>query len=168
MAAPVHIIGLGSPNGLDQVGWRLVDALGEYLPDEYFEPGLVVTGNCAAPALLPAMVADAERVLLVDALSGPHAAGAVCRIDPGELARFAGVASSHGIDLQQALLLLESLSVAPPRSIIFGIGTGVHATDNPESGIDTVTAAALPALVAAVETDIRTFLTARSLLPQAG
>ncbi|MGB5305068.1 MAG: hypothetical protein WBO57_02395, partial [Gammaproteobacteria bacterium] len=75
MAAPVHIIGLGSPNGLDQVGWRLVDALGEYLPDEYFEPGLVVTGNCAAPALLPAMVADAERVLLVDALSGPHAAG---------------------------------------------------------------------------------------------
>lgn len=162
MATPVHILGLGSPNGLDQLGWRLADDLGKTCLAEYIENRLVATGKCAAPALLPTMVADAGLVLLVDALSGPFAAGEVCRIDPEELVQSDSVSSSHGISLKEALQLLESLSVLSPRIIIFGIGTGVTDTGDPDKIIDRVVDTALPVLAGAVAAEIRNFLAARS------
>ena len=166
MVTPVHIIGLGSPNGLDQVGWRLADQLGRTCLAEYIENSLVATGKCAAPALLPTMVADAGLVLLVDAVSGPLAAGEVCCIDPEELVRFDRVSSSHGISLKEALQLLESISVSSPSIIIFGIGTGVPETGDPEKIIDRAVDTALPVLARVVAAEIRNFLAARSLAPQ--
>lgn len=71
----------------------------------------------------------ADTVVLVDAMRAGAAPGTVRRIALGEDegsaadlgAALASFASSHSVDLAQALALAESLGRLPPRLVLYGI-----------------------------------------------
>jgi hydrogenase maturation protease len=73
---------------------------------------------------LPAILDGAERALLIDALGGPGAPGAVRRIDPAELAAGGTGLSGHRFGVAEALALARALGLLPPRLALLGILAG--------------------------------------------
>jgi hypothetical protein len=68
------IVGLGSPAGDDQAGWKLVEMLGERLP--------AGAHACALrePTKLWDVLGGCERLIVIDAVRTGRAPGTVCRL----------------------------------------------------------------------------------------
>jgi hydrogenase maturation protease len=156
--ASVRIIGIGSAHGLDPVGWKAVEALANGGFASRFSPGAVTLENCPAPAVLPALLADARLLVFIDALSGEHAVGRLSRIDPADIAAMSAGHSSHGMGLSEALALCESLAGSPPRTLCYGIGIGAHPANGTQTSPEAIAMAVSAELANALEVEIGTFL----------
>jgi len=145
-AAPVRVIGLGSPFGDDALGWQAVAALGR-LP----LPSHVTLRFCRDPAvdLLPAL-RGAQRAVLVDAVVDGGPAGRVTTCDRAQLADAGLHFSSHGIGVPALLDLADALGDAPAELALVGISMAEPAGAAP--GLSPQVAAALPALLDAIRT----------------
>nr|MDJ0864620.1 hydrogenase maturation protease [Myxococcota bacterium] len=98
-----RVIGIGSPHGDDAAGLLVARHL-----DATDCPGVqVVECGRPVPDLLDALE-GAEAALLVDAVRAGGDAGALRRLDPGQLAR-AEASSSHGLGVAHALALHRAL-----------------------------------------------------------
>jgi len=122
--APVVIIGIGSPHGLDAVGWKAVEALGASGFAARFRPGLVRLENCSVPAALPALITATRLLVLIDALPERDAANGWCRIERDDLEVVTGAPSSHTLSIAEAVAVCESVAMVAPRIVCFGITTG--------------------------------------------
>jgi len=115
----VRVIGIGSPSGDDQAGWRVVDALAarglggphEILLEKLDRPG----------AALIERFADADCVILVDAVCSGDAPGHIHHLRESEWAHGRGSLSSHGFGVFDALALAWALQALPPRLEVYGI-----------------------------------------------
>lgn len=148
--SPVRIIGVGSPLGLDRVGWEVVNALeGRGLADS-FPAGAIALSVWDRPgSLLVQALGDAPGVILIDAMRAGEAAGAVRRLTPGELISApGGFVSSHDVGIPQALALAEALGGLPQRTVIYGIeiGEGQGTAMSLEALVDGALARLEPAL----------------------
>jgi len=117
----VRILGIGSPAGDDQAGWRVVDALRARLGaradvalDKLDRPG----------AGLLAHLEDATHVVLIDAVSSGAAPGTIRRVDRADWRNHAGGLSSHGFGVFDALALAEALGSLPPALALYGVEIG--------------------------------------------
>lgn len=127
----ITVIGIGSPAGDDQVGWRVAETLAGSAAGEGIGIAL-----CRAPGgELAGLLSGAEVAILVDAVAAGGAPGTVYRF--GGLPRSAldaGPVSSHGLGLQATLELLETLGDVPPVLLVYGIeaeGVAVEAAMSP-------------------------------------
>lgn len=110
------IAGLGSPHGDDQVGWRVVDELG----DCRIRNLRVV--RLSSPLELLNHLEDCRWLIVVDAMRGGGEPGAVTRFGWPHPAINAGTGrSSHGVDLGAALRLANELGRLPARVVVFAI-----------------------------------------------
>jgi hydrogenase maturation protease len=116
----VLVVGIGHPDrGDDGIGPRVSERVRELLPPEVD----VVSVRGDLFALLERW-RDADTVLVVDAMRSGAEPGTVRRIDVddggirGELASFA---STHSIDLKEAIELARSLHRLPRRLILYGV-----------------------------------------------
>jgi hydrogenase maturation protease len=117
------VLGIGSPFGADRLGWLALDALAS-AGLERGCPGLRLRKlDRPGPRLLAALD-GAEQALLIDALGGPGAPGAMRRIDPAELAADGGGLSGHRFGVAEALALGRALGVLPPRLAVYAIQVG--------------------------------------------
>ena len=119
------IIGIGSPFGDDQAGWRVVDALAESMSVAAYGERVLVAA-CRSPAgELPELLVNADVAIVVDAVRGDGAPGTVYRISGGRLPPFVSRRlSSHGIDLQTLFELTAALEYRPRERIVYGIESG--------------------------------------------
>lgn len=120
--SPVRILGIGSPFGDDRVGWEVIARLrtGGYLAR--FPAGAIAAECCDRPgAGLVAHLAGADRAILVDAMRSGAAPGTIRRLADTDIDATAGLLSSHGFGLAEALALARALGAAPRRLIVFGV-----------------------------------------------
>ncbi|MCP5153041.1 MAG: hydrogenase maturation protease [Ectothiorhodospiraceae bacterium] len=142
----VRVIGLGSPLGDDRVGWEVVDGLLPHLGPGAAPPGIEieVLALDRPGADLGRHLADADLVVLVDALVDGGPAGRVRRLTATEVAAASAAAgaSTHGFGVAEALRLAAALDPDGPSIWLVGIGiAGGRAT--PEASLSTEVAAAV-------------------------
>lgn len=131
----IRIIGIGSPLGDDQAGWRVVDALKGRLPSEVELIKLDRPGTNLIPLL-----ENARHVILIDAMQGGGALGAIRHFGNDEWMDYQQGLSSHGVGMFDSLMLAKELGALPEVVELYGIEIGA---DTPgETSSETVTAAA--------------------------
>ncbi len=157
--SPVCILGIGSPFPGDDLGWRLAKALERAGLPRYFSAGMVHITRCDRPGslLLPAM-RGARLGILLDAMRSGALPGTVRCLEMRELDDNAGLLSSHGFGVAEALALGRALEDLPPRVLIYGIETG-QAPSLPPLG--DLVAILWPTII----DDIRVCLTEPGILP---
>jgi hydrogenase maturation protease len=150
---PVRVIGIGSPHGVDRVGWAAVDALQCAGLAQRFPPGQVSLARCAVPADLYRLLEGCRYAVVIDAVPGPS--GRLAWFDAGQVRGGAAPRSVHGVDAGEMLALLATLAESPPRVAVLGVGVDVRAcAATPGDGV-----VALPMeLEARVSAAIRGFL----------
>lgn len=140
-----RVLGIGSPFGDDQVGWRLVAAL-ESL-DKTTASG--EAGQCSALALdrpgtgLIHALAGARGAIVVDALQGMGEPGRIHRLSVAELTQANGCFSSHSFGVAEALALADELKLLPRYLLILGVEMSESA---PSEDVSPAVAAAVPEL----------------------
>lgn len=105
----LRIVGLGSPQGDDQFGWRVLELLQqETVPDSVELVALDRPGT----GLLP-MLQDTEQVLVVDAVDMAAAPGHLIELEASQLLQEPGFSelSSHGIGLIDTLKLAQACQI---------------------------------------------------------
>jgi len=113
------VLCVGNPNrGDDGVGRLVARSLYGRLPDDV----LVAECDGGAPEVLD-RIAGADCVILVDAAVSGMPAGTVHRVDcaAGDVVRTAGVASSHGLGVAEAIALARGLGCLPRFCMIYAV-----------------------------------------------
>jgi hydrogenase maturation protease len=113
----ICVIGIGSPYGDDQLGWKVIDELEQYLP-QHLNTDLF---RCETPVsdLLP-ILAQAEFAILIDAIHTNLPIGQICSWSQISLLPQTSI-STHGMSLTTLLQLAENLGQAPAHWIVCGI-----------------------------------------------
>jgi hydrogenase maturation protease len=120
MPESIRIIGIGNPlMGDDGVGIAAAERLAAMALPEGVE---VVDGGTGGLTLLDLM-AGADKVILIDAVSMGKAPGAVIRFTPDEvvLAEDESVLSLHESGLPAVFSLGREMNLLPPEVAIFGV-----------------------------------------------
>ncbi len=138
----VRIVGLGSGEGDDRLGFAAVAALARRGVPAGCD--LQVCGNPATELL--ALFAGTTHAILVDAMVDGGAAGRVLCCAPGALTARARATSSHGISVDGVLALADALGRLPPRLTLLGITIDAQQCPHGDT-LSPAVAAALPALV---------------------
>jgi len=147
----IRVIGIGSDFGDDAAGLRVAERLaGQELPDG-------VSASCCArpfPDLLDPL-ADAQRVILIDALRSGRTPGSVFALSRRDLARRAPT-SSHGVGVARVLELAERLRGEPLELEIFGIEADPAATGEISAAVEEGIARACAIVRARLEQSVGT------------
>lgn len=115
----VLVIGLGNPDrGDDGVGIRVAEALVSDLP-----PGVALKARTGDILGLIDDWAGFGRVVCIDAAAPMGTPGRIHRIDTAHapLPTAAGLASSHGIGVAEALALALAIGKAPEVLVVFAV-----------------------------------------------
>ncbi len=113
------VLCVGNPDrGDDGVGQRVASLLGGRLPED------VSVAECdGGAAEVLDRIADADWAILVDAAVSGAPPGTVHRVDcaAGEVSPMAGVASSHGLGVAEAIALARALGCLPRLCVIYAV-----------------------------------------------
>ena len=123
---PIQIIGIGSPLGLDRIGWAAVAALrARDLPGAFPAGTLALTEWDRPGSLLVEALGGAPGAILIDAMRAGDRPGNVRRLTAAQvLGAPQGFVSSHDVGVAQALALADALGALPRRTLVYGIEIG--------------------------------------------
>ena len=129
MLPPVRVLGVGSPFGLDDLAWRLIEQLqaSPRLNSLCGRDQLMLEKLDRPGVNLLSYFDHAEQLYLIDVMLHE-------KIPPGEVVWYCHedvsqaklVHSSHGFGVQEALALAESLGQIPSEMAIIAISLGNH------------------------------------------
>jgi hydrogenase maturation protease len=132
------VVGVGSPHGDDQVGWRLVEGLAGSAG-----PGVEAVA-VAEPLGLLDHLDDCSALIVVDACRAGRAPGSVAVLTwPEDRPEFEVSASTHGLGLAMALELGAVLGCLPPSVLLFAVEAG---SCGPVTGLSLELESSLPEL----------------------
>lgn len=140
------VVGIGSPHGDDQVGWRVVETL---LAMNNLPMRIVVQRAQPTDLLTLFQRMPAANYIVVDALCSADAPGTVRELDVDACVNGLRFCSTHGVDLAAALRLAQQLEIIPRQLRAIGV-----------VGADFSRGAALsPAVLAAVSAVVKRIMT---------
>jgi len=146
---PTLVLGLGNILLRDEgVGVRVV----ETLQSRDTPPDVELFDGATAGLDLLDVLADRQRVIVIDAITGDYAPGTVLRLSADDLAPQAGNGLSlHEIGLLHTLALARQLGIAPREVVILGVKPA-----RVDAGLDLspAIAASLPEIVRLVEAEL--------------
>ncbi len=151
--APFRIIGIGSPFGDDQLGWRVITAL----EVEPLNPNISLA-RCEAPgSTLLQLMQGAQRVYLIDAVQTGATPGTIQRWQGEEIATAQSDLSSHGIGVASVLALGKALGDLPPDIILYGVEIAMKPiTYTVEGKMSAAVENAIPILISMLKKEIET------------
>lgn len=115
----LRVIGVGSVQGDDKVGWAFIDF---FQAHAIYDVKDVEVIKCQTPATeLFHLLQGAQRVILIDAVASDQA-GKLYQLDLEELHLRQDFISSHGMDVVTALDLAKALNQLPSELSVFGVG----------------------------------------------
>lgn len=119
----ICVLGVGSPNGDDQAGWLVVDALAAL---GFPQAGLALTlEKLDRPGVtLVGRLARADWGILVDAMQGGGPPGRIQAFGQDAWPDYTHGLSSHGVGVLDALALARELDSLPRRMDLYGIEIG--------------------------------------------
>lgn len=117
----LKVLGIGSPFGDDQAGWRVVDILREcsalknhVILETHDRPGLG----------LIELIEGFETVFIIDAMQSGREVGVIDCVDESALEALDGYFSTHRLGVVEALQLAKALSVLPKKVRVYGVEIG--------------------------------------------
>lgn len=140
LAYPIRVVGVGSPQGDDAVGWEVVWKVQEA---RAWEAGIEFRSVEGGQRLLD-LLDGRGTLVVVDAMMGP-AAGTIERLEwpaPGIDRLRPG--TTHDLRPGEAIQLAAAVSLLPPRVVIWAIAGECFASS---SAISPAVAVAVPELV---------------------
>ncbi|MEJ2058977.1 MAG: hydrogenase maturation protease [Acidihalobacter sp.] len=118
---PWRVIGIGSPYGDDQVGWRVIDALTANATWTAYAADCAALA-CDRPGMaLLSHLDGAQGAVLIDAVCSDAAQGTLLQLDPQTTITEPDSLSSHGFGVSQALALGRELGTLPDHFALLGI-----------------------------------------------
>jgi hydrogenase maturation protease len=112
----VRVIGVGSFQGDDQAGWKVVEMVRRDLP-----PGVEAIA-IAEPSRLLDYLEGCRKVVVIDSSRSGQPLGTISRLVWPDTALKAFVGeTTHGLDVAGVLALAERLARLPPNLVLFGI-----------------------------------------------
>lgn len=118
----VRVIGVGSPFGNDDIGWRVIDRLKLWLGNKHLLDSVDLIA-CDRPGVgLIHMLKDAEFVVLVDAILDTEKPGEIIILDSSQIIDGHKRISSHDMDIASAITLAATIQSLPPHLQIIGLG----------------------------------------------
>ncbi len=145
----LRVLGIGSPFGDDQIGWRVAEKLEEAFSSDQVS---ILVLDRPGPSLLH-YLDGAHGVILVDALHANYAPGTIVSLTRRRLLREAGQWSSHLLGVPEALALGEALDLLPEQLILLGIQS--ENVDLEGQPLSPALEAALPEVVARIRAELR-------------
>jgi len=151
--APIRIIGIGSPFGDDQLGWKMITVLEQESSTIPVSEWTLV--RCDSPSSLLSLMNGAECVYLIDAVQTGATPGTIHRWQGEEIINFAHSLSSHGIDVASVIALGKALAELPPTLILYGIELSIETiTPDPETTMSSAVINAIPVLLSLLKKDL--------------
>ena len=136
----IRVVGIGSPHGDDQIGWRLADAVRDALG------GDVAVYQASTPLELLDHVGEPGRVIVVDACrtgTGQRPGRVMVVRGPEAFLPTAVGGSCHALGVGQALALAEALGRCCAEVELFAVEAGAM---GPADDLSPELASALPGL----------------------
>jgi hydrogenase maturation protease len=126
MSNPTLVIGIGSPHGEDQIGWKVIQSLQDRVP----LPCPVDVGTVSQPWNLLDYFQSQQLAVLVDACVTGSTPGTVTVLETQDLTtnRFQR-SSSHGSTVVEALELATILGIRPKHIKILAIEISAWSPD---------------------------------------
>ncbi|MEN8166826.1 MAG: hydrogenase maturation protease [Pseudomonadota bacterium] len=121
-----RIIGIGSPFGADQLGWRAIDLLQTELT------GCELIKLDRPGSDLIRYFQGLDDVVLIDAVQAGRSPGSARRLEMEDLSNAECQTSSHGFGVADALRMAARLDLLPPQLILIGVETGGDLTSIPD------------------------------------
>jgi hydrogenase maturation protease len=112
------ILGIGSPFGDDQLGWKVVDHIRQ---QAHWNPHAVTFECLDRPGLTLLSYFDHRHVFLIDAVQSEQAPGTLHHLEGEQIGTINPTLSSHGIGLAQSIALAQSLDRMPASLAFYGI-----------------------------------------------
>ena len=141
------LVGIGSPHGDDQVGWRIA----EQLAIAFDEDNLAVR-RAKSPSQLLDWLDAVERLFICDACRGLGRAGQISRWTwPARELQQASWSGTHDMSLPAVLQLAERLGRLPPAVVVWSVE---GASDEALGAMSPEVAAALPSLTDQIANEV--------------
>ncbi|MFC1589589.1 hydrogenase maturation protease, partial [Pseudomonadota bacterium] len=116
------IIGIGSPNEGDELGWQVIDQLQQQEKIIALkEKGLSVFKLDRPGLLLGECIKDYDHVLIVDAIKPGTGNKSFVYIDAGHISPDSVQLSSHEAGVLESIALMKSLCPLPGQLVIVGV-----------------------------------------------
>ncbi|MCX7117338.1 MAG: hydrogenase maturation protease [Legionellales bacterium] len=159
----LHVLGIGSPFGDDQLGWEVVKLL-QRRPTLYHYTQEQLHMACSdRPGMhLLELMRPAQTVFLIDAIKTGAALGTLHRFQNKEIEGIGDTLSTHALGISEAMKIGASLQILPQKIILYGVEIGdvLFQFELSESIKQTINA-----LSVRVESDILSALNGPSLNP---
>ncbi len=128
----IKVLGIGSPFGDDQVGWKVVDSL----QTSYCDPRITIKKLDRPHLRLLDEIGDAEIVYIIDAMKSGGLPGEIRRLTLDDINTVNLQISTHDFGVIQSLQLAAALNQLPKQVILFGIEIGeISQNDTLSEGI---------------------------------
>jgi len=116
------IIGIGSPNSGDELGWQMIDRLSEKEKFvQHKQQGLTLLKLDRPGIALGEAISPYEHVLIIDALKPEETSQPFVCIHAEQLTPAPGNLSSHATGVPESIALLASLDQLPAQLAVIGI-----------------------------------------------
>lgn len=127
MSNPTLVVGIGSPHGDDQVGWKVIQSLQERTP----LPCPVELGTVTQPWNLLDYFHSQPLAVLVDACVTGGSPGTVTELETQDLTTdFCHRSSSHGATVVEAVGLAATLGTRPKEIKILAVEIAAWSPDS--------------------------------------
>ena len=118
----LHVLGIGSPFGDDQLGWEVVKLLQQKPTLHCFGPDQLHIDHYDRPGMhLLELMKPAQTVFLIDAIKTGAIIGTIHRFQNEEIEGIGDRLSTHDLGISAAMKIGAILQVLPPKVVLYGI-----------------------------------------------
>jgi len=118
----IKVLGLGSPFGDDQAGWKVIDSLKQQIVIPPHLAQYVMIESHDRPGIrLIELIDKADRVFLIDAIKSNKGIGTIHQFEKNDIFELREQFSTHSIGVLQALQLASALNTLPNSLRFYGI-----------------------------------------------
>jgi hydrogenase maturation protease len=118
----IKVLGIGSPFGDDQAGWKVADALKQLISMDANRLHDVIIESHDRPGVgLIELMSGASTVFIIDAVKSGSELGTIHRFKNNDIFESKHRLSTHDMGVSQALQLASALNALPEQVILYGI-----------------------------------------------
>jgi hydrogenase maturation protease len=121
----LHVLGIGSPFGDDQLGWEVVKLLQQRPTLHRYIPEQLHIAYCDRPGMyLLELMRSAQTVFLIDAVKTGAPLGTLHYFQNEEIEGMDSTLSSHAFGISAAMKMGATLQTLPQGVILYGVEIG--------------------------------------------
>ncbi len=121
----IKVLGIGSPFGDDQAGWKVAEALKQQLSIHLHRaPRICIESHDRPGVRLIELIRGVNTVIIIDAVKSDSVIGTIHRFQKDTLLDTENRFSTHGISILEALQLADALNELPANLLFYGIEIG--------------------------------------------